>query len=200
MTSGEILGHLTVAALIFMLLPVTRWSLVARAGAFAGMLGLALVPVAGLSIGDYTRSYTDDVAMTSLLWLLWGVVTRVSGRPQTSLSHHRQLAIVFAVLALALYPATLGLAAQDPYRLGFSPAPMLVAAWLLCLGLWWLGNGLAVALISLATLACLLDIKDSDNYWDYLVDQLLGIYCCVYLVRDRWRQWRAQRIAANGIA
>ncbi|MEA3300059.1 MAG: hypothetical protein WDA10_02075 [Porticoccaceae bacterium] len=196
MTSGEIFGHLTVAALVFMLLPVTRLGLAARGAALLAALGLAFVPVAGLSIGDYTRSYTDDVAITSLLWLLWGVALRVSGRAPTPLRQHRQLALVFAVLALALYPATLGLAAHDPYRLGFSPAPMLAAAWVLCLGLWWMRNALAVALISLATVAYLLDIKDSDNYWDYLVDPLLGLYCCVYLARDGWRRRRGQAAAA----
>lgn len=33
-----------------------------------------------------------------------------------------------------------------------------------------------------ATLAFVVGIKPSHNYWDYLVDPLLGLYCCLALL------------------
>jgi hypothetical protein len=90
--------------------------------------------------------------------------------------------ILFAVMALVLYPATLGLSDLDPYRFGFSPRPMLVFIALLTLGLFYLRNYLAVVMLAGATLAFIAGIKPSHNYWDYLVDPLLGLYCCLALL------------------
>jgi hypothetical protein len=81
-----------------------------------------------------------------------------------------------------LYPATLGLSYLDPYRFGFSPRPMLIFVGLLTAGLFYLRNYLAVVLLASATLAFIAGIKPSQNYWDYLVDPLLGLYCCVALL------------------
>jgi hypothetical protein len=39
-----------------------------------------------------------------------------------------------------------------------------------------------------ATLAFIAGIKPSHNYWDYLIDPLLGLYCCLTLLvlGTRW--------------
>ena len=183
MSNGEIFGHLTFAALIFLMLPLARIARPVRVAAFLSLLGLAFLPmVSGLSPGDYVRSYTDDLAITTLVWLLWTVFVRLTGVDCVASRHHVQLAACFALLAVVLYPATLGLASLDPYRLGFSPLSLLVAMWLLCLWLWWQRNHLGLALIVIATLAWWLDVKDSDNYWDYLVDPALGVYALGYLL------------------
>jgi hypothetical protein len=89
---------------------------------------------------------------------------------------------LFAAMALVLYPATLGLTDLDPYRLGFSPRPLLVFVALLTFGLLYLRNYLAVVMLAGATLAFVAGIKPSHNYWDYLVDPLLGLYCCLALL------------------
>jgi hypothetical protein len=190
MNTGILLAHLTFALLLFLLLPTGRLGLRARMTVLGAAALASLVTIDGLSLGDYTRSYTDDLAITSLLWFAWCVLARlrgVSGLPQR---HHLQLTLCFALMFLFLYPATLGVVQFDPYRLGFSPAPLLIAAWCLCLLLWWLRNYLASGLVGLATTAYLFDVKDSDNYWDYLVDPLLGIYSLAYLVKHHWQAMR----------
>jgi predicted membrane protein len=53
---------------------------------------------------------------------------------------------------------------------------------LMTLGLFYLRHYLAVVMLTCATLAFLVGIKPSHNYWDYLVDPLLGLYCCVALL------------------
>lgn len=191
MNVGMLLSHLTFALLVFLLLPTRRLSSRARLALLLGAGGLSLVTVDGLSLGDYTRSYTDDLAITTMLWLAWCVLARLRAVHSLSLRHHSQLALCFAVMALVLYPATLGLSLLDPYRLGFSPAPLLTAMGAVCLWLWWQRNHLALGLITIATGAYLLDVKDADNYWDYLIDPVLGVYCCAHLLRRAWRMWPA---------
>lgn len=196
MNTGMLLAHLSFTLLVFLLLPTRRLSLRGRLAVLAAAGGLSFLTLEGLSLGDYTRSYTNDLAITTLLWLSWCVFSRLRGLRSLSSRHQLQLALCFAAMALLLYPATLGLSQLDPYRLGFSPAPLLVSMALLCVWLWWQHNHLALGLITLATGAYLLEIKDADNYWNYLIDPILGIYCCAYLL---CRAWRAARPAASAV-
>jgi len=199
MSSGELFGHLTFAVLLFLLLPVARLSPAYRIVLVLTALALAFLPVKGLSLGDYTRSYTDDLAITTLTWLVWSVLARTTGRARTASRHHFQLAVFFGAMALVLYPATLGMTSLDPYRLGFSPLPLLAVMWLACLWLWWQKNHLAIILMCAATFAWLLSVKVSDNYWDYLIDPVLGIYCLGYLL-GRAVQARKARVRTAGDA
>jgi hypothetical protein len=190
MNTGTLLTHLTFALLLFLLIPTRRLGLgpKARLVLLGGAAAASLITVDGLSLGDYTRSYTDDLAITSLLWFTWCVLSRVHGSEKLPPRHHLQLVLCFGLMFLFLYPATLGVAQLDPYRLGFSPAPLLIAMWCLCLWLWWQRNYLALGLIVLATGAYLLDVKDSDNYWDYLIDPLLSVYSLACLLKYSWQR------------
>jgi hypothetical protein len=57
-------------------------------------------------------------------------------------------------------------------------------------------------MLASATLAFIAGIKPSQNYWDYLVDPLLGLYCCAALlmlaVRWTYRLATQRRGAASG--
>ncbi|MCY1380564.1 hypothetical protein D9M69_683990 [compost metagenome] len=98
-------------------------------------------------------------------------------------------------MALVLYPATLGLSYLDPYRFGFSPRPLLIFVALLTAGLFYLRSYLAVVMLASATLAFIVGVKPSHNYWDYLVDPLLGLYCCAALLMQAVR-WSYGRLSA----
>jgi hypothetical protein len=199
MNTGTLLAHLTFALLLFLLLPTGRLGPRARLGVLGAAALASLVTINGLSLGDYTRSYTDDLAITSLLWFAWCVLARLRGGSNLPSRHQLQLTLCFALMFLFLYPATMGTVQFDPYRLGFSPAPLLIAMWCLCVLLWWLRNYLALGLVAVATAAYVFDLKDSDNYWDYLIDPLLGIYSLAYLVKYGWqRMW--QRLPAARLA
>ena len=94
---------------------------------------------------------------------------------------------------------TLGMSDLDPYRLGFSPRLMLIVVALLTLGLFYLRSGLAVVMLASATLAFIIGIKPSHNYWDYLVDPLLGLYCCAALLMlaTRWTIGRLRTLISS---
>lgn len=174
-------AHLSLAMFIFVLLPSLGLNRAWRLALLLALLAVSCIPFDGLSLAAYVRSHTDDLAITTMLLMAWGCLRRLDLLPPAP-KHRTVVWIVFAALAVALYPATLGMSELDPYRLGFSPRPLLIFVALLTFGLCYLRNYLAVAMLAGATLAFVVGIKPSHNYWDYLVDPLLGLYCCLALL------------------
>ena len=169
-------AHVSFTMLVFLLLPAFGMQRSRRVAVLSGLLAASFIPVGGLSLAAHLRSYIDDLALATLVFMAWGCLRRLdilAPAPQDK----TWVLILFAAMALILYPATLGLSELDPYRFGYSPRPMLIVMALLTLGLFYLRNGLGVAMLAGATLAFMLTIKPSQNYWDYLVDPLLGLYC-----------------------
>jgi len=174
-------AHISFALLVFLLLPGFGLQRTWRVGLLAALLAASFLPVGGLSLAAHLRSYIDDLALSTLIFMAWYSLRRLDMLAPAPRDKTWVL-VIFALMAVVLYPATLGLSELDPYRLGYSPRPMLVVMALLTLGLFYLRNGLAVAMLTAATLGFMFDIKPSQNYWDYLIDPLLGIYCCIALL------------------
>jgi len=174
-------AHLSFSMIIFLLLPDFGLKRTVRIALLAALLAASFIPLDGLSLAAYLRSHIDDLAVTTLVFMVWGCLHRLGFLPPAQQGTTSVL-IIFAVMALVLYPATLGLSYLDPYRFGFSPRPMLIFVALLTAGLFYLRSYLAVVMLASATLAFIAGIKPSHNYWDYLVDPLLGLYCCAALL------------------
>lgn len=187
-------AHLTFILLGFVLLGslhcTQRW----RPWLLPALAAVSFIPLNDLPVAAYLRSFTDDLAITTLVLLGWASLVRLGVVNQQSLSARVQVLVLFVVLAALLYPATMGLTYFDPYRWGFNPRPLIVCIGLLTLALLWLGNALAVWMLALATLAFALRLKASENYWDYLIDPLLVGYCLVagttLCLREVWRLLR----------
>jgi hypothetical protein len=174
-------AHVSFAMIFFLLLPSFGLHRGWRFALLLALLAISFIPLGGLSLAVYLRSHIDDLAITSLVFMAWGCLRRLSILPPAQ--HDRtSVLILFAVMALVLYPATLGLSDLDPYRHGYSPRPLLLIVALLTLSLFYSRNYLAVVMLTSATLAFVAGIKPSHNYWDYLVDPLLGLYCCLALL------------------
>ena len=193
-------AHVSFAMIIFLMLPSFGLHRSWRIALLAALLAVSFIALDGLSLAAYLRSYIDDLAITSMVFMAWGCLRRLDILPPAR--GKTGVLILFAAMALVLYPATLGMSDLDPYRFGYSPRPMLIVLAVLTLGLFYLRNGLAVVMLASATLAFIAGIKPSQNYWDYLVDPLLGLYCCVALLMlaVRWTYGRAtkRRGAASG--
>jgi hypothetical protein len=193
-------AHVSFAMIIFLMLPSFGLHRSWRIALLAALLAVSFIALDGLSLAAYLRSYIDDLAITSMVFMAWGCLRRLDLLPPAR--GKTGVLILFAVMAVVLYPATLGMSDLDPYRFGYSPRVMLIFLGVLTLGLFYLRNGLAVVMLASATLAFIAGIKPSQNYWDYLVDPLLGLYCCVALLMlaVRWTYGRAtkRRGAASG--
>lgn len=191
MSTGIVLSHIPFVLVIFLLLPVGKRPVRVRFTALAGAALLTIVPVDGLSLADYARSLTDDLSITSLLWLAWCAGARIGGGRAMSERQHLQLALCFSSLALLLYPAAMGLSMFDPYRLGYAPSYLLGFVFAINIALWLVRNYFGAALLTAGTAVFMLDFWSPDNFWDYLIDPLLGLYCLSvvswYSLRRIWR-------------
>ena len=173
---------LTFATLCFLMLPSQR---LARRWQFALLFelgALSLIPINGIALAIYLRSVIDDLAITTVLVLSLATLVRLKLLAVPPRLQQTELLCIFAALALILYPASLGLTYFDPYRLGYVPRPMLVLMGLLTVVLLWRRNLLGVLLFSVATLTFTLELKQSENYWDYLIDPGLGTWAIIVLL------------------
>jgi hypothetical protein len=138
-------------------------------------LALAFVPVKGLPLALFIRSFVHDPSVSLLVLLAALMLQRLN---LVRLDHLRlgDVKWVYATLALVLYPASLGLSYVDPYAWGFEPAWLLLAMALLALALLLRGSWLCLAMLLLATLAYALRGDGPGNYWNYLIDPLVALY------------------------
>jgi hypothetical protein len=172
-------AHLSFVLLGFVLLSAFRFTAPWRPWLLPVLVALSVIPLNELPLAAYVRSYTDDLAISTLVLLAWVGLCRLGVVQPLGRQQRVQLLLLFGGLSLLLYPATLGLTYVDPYRWGFNPRPMIVLVGAAALLMLWLRNALAVWMLAIGTLAFALRLKASENYWDYLVDPLLAGYCVV---------------------
>ncbi len=172
-------AHLSFVLLGFVLLSTFRMTSRWRPWLLPVLVALSVVPVNELPLAAYVRSYTDDLAISTLVLLAWVALCRLGLLQPLDRPHQLQLLMLFGGLSLLLYPATMGLTYVDPYRWGFNPRPMIVLVGALALLMLALRNRLVVWMLAVGTLAFALRLKASENYWDYLIDPLLAGYCVV---------------------
>ena len=137
---------------------------------------LLLIPLGELPLAAYLRGVTGDLSITSLA--LIGCVLSRSGFScdGNEPGNRRALLKLVALVALTLYPLSLGLTAFDPYRLGFGEPLFAAALLLLGFAAWVLKHHLIASCISLAILAWASGWYESGNLWDYLLDPWVSIY------------------------
>lgn len=169
--------YLTFSLVLFLLVPLGQLSTSRRLGVLVGLTVLGMLPlVQGMSLAGYLRGVTDDVATTSLVWLIAGALMRLGVISTWARPQPLQLWICFAVLGAVLFPAAMGVGMIDTYGWGFTPRPMLIAVAGLTLVMVLLRNAAGAFLLLAATAAFMLDVKPSDNYWDYLLDPFIFLY------------------------
>ena len=171
--------HLSFVLLGFVLLSTFRFTARWRPWLLPVLVVVSVIPINELPLAAYVRSFTDDLAISTLVLLGRVALSRLGVVQPLARPHQVQMLLLFGLLSLVLYPATLGLTYFDPYRLGFNPRPMIVLVAVAALLMLWLRNALAVWMLVIGTLAFALRLKASENYWDYLVDPLLAGYCVV---------------------
>ncbi len=172
-------AHLSFILLGFVLLGSLRLTAPWRPWLLPVLALVSFIPLNQLPLAAYVRSFTDDLAISTLVLLGWVSLRRLGVIAPMQGKHRVQVLLLFIGLTLSLYPATLGLTYLDPYRWGYNPRPMIVLMGLAALLLLWQRNLLGVLMLAAGTLAFALRLKPSENYWDYLMDPLLAGYCLI---------------------
>lgn len=183
---------LTFALILFLLLPLGRLPVGYRLATLLALGLIALIPVSsGLTLAGILRGLTDDLAITSLIWMATAALFKLGYMPAMRLTQKWPLWLCFGVLGLVLYPAALGIGMIDTYRWGYNARYLIVFIGLMTLVLVWLRSTLGVAMLVLATVGFLVGLKASDNYWDYLLDPFIVLYSLgamlTALVTAGWR-------------
>jgi len=172
-------AHLSFILLGFVLLGSLRLTARWRPWLLPVLALVSFIPLNQLPLAAYVRSFTDDLAISTLVLLGWVSLRHLGVIAPLPAKHQVQVLLLFIGLTLSLYPATLGLTYLDPYRWGYNPRPMIVLMGLAALVLLWQRNLLGVLMLAAGTLAFALRLKPSENYWDYLLDPLLAGYCLI---------------------
>lgn len=147
-------------------------------GAVALLLPFA--PLGALDLGGYLYAFSGQLSITSLILMASSVQKPWSGKSFLAFGELRLLLAGFGAFALGFYPLALGVGPIDPYGWGFGQAfaPLTI---LLIAAFAWRGGRRGLALIFCAAVwGWLLQIGESNNLWDYLIDIWLALYAVAW--------------------
>lgn len=159
-----------------------RYSVTGRRILFFVASVVAFWPVNGLPVAGYLRGVTGDVSVTTLILL---AAASISGLFDIEIYHPRSFFVLMLFVlgsGVFLYPSALGLTYFDAYALGYGSKTLVAVLFLVSLVAWYYECYLVVVCVSLAVLAYLIDMYESRNLWDYLIDPLITFYAAIWLV------------------
>ena len=140
-------------------------------GLLAAAAAAVFIPVEGMPLGRWLHGIDGGLSIPFLAVLLDRGVAAWRARPLLDRPARAAAGWFGLACGISLYPAALGLSGFDPYVLGWtSPVVMLVAA-AVAAALVWRGNRFGYVLL-VAGLLWQLDVLESENAWDYLVDPI----------------------------
>jgi hypothetical protein len=146
------------------------------------LLAGLFLPVYGLSFAQWLRSVLGDLSVFSLVIFANILAQRLFAHQLLAQASRNNLLRGIALTGVVFYPFALGVSAFDPYRLGYSP--LLLAA-LLCVAsvIAWLRaeRGFAMVLL-LPLIAFNLQLLESTNLWNYLLDPVVLVYALVQIL------------------
>jgi hypothetical protein len=152
------------------------WPSAIRLIIVAFALGMTWLPIGALDLTARILPYSGFLSLASL-WLLASCA--IHNLAQKSLLSERDRSLFMAsvaILGLTLYPTALGLGQYDLYALGFSGIVLPIGLSSVALLVWHTMHR-TLALLLLATLwAWLLNMGESQNLWDYLIDPWIVLY------------------------
>ncbi|GMV79881.1 MAG: hypothetical protein AMXMBFR7_10650 [Planctomycetota bacterium] len=169
----------------------------ARWGFAAAAVAALLVPLDGISGAEYVRSWTGDVSLTLAALLALWCWEQLSGRRVLEARSLTRLSGAVLALAVCFYPFALGWSMFDPYALGYGSHALFASLLLLTLAAWYAEEHVLVLVLTFGAAGFALDVLESRNLWDYLIDPVLSLLALVWLASRlalRW-PWRAKPAA-----
>lgn len=151
-----------------------------RLGVVAVFTALCFViPLSGLSVGQWFRSVVGDLSVFTLLIFLNILVQRLFNGNLIMPASRRIFLSGIALVGLVFYPLALGVSSFDAYHFGYSPILMVIFLCLLSIVAWLRGNRDLAIILLLSLLAYNLQLLESVNLWDYVLDPILLVYAVV---------------------
>lgn len=142
----------------------------------------AFMPINGLAAITYFRALTGDMSMTTTILCALFAYMQLHDKTPVKVSTLSALCGLIIVGASFLYPLELGLTIYTPYTLGYGSNLFFAALLLITLIAWKFENHLIVLCILTASAAYLLNLLESRNLWDYLIDPVCTLFSIVFLL------------------
>jgi hypothetical protein len=155
------------------LLPLNKLPLAARVLVIVSITLPVMLTVSDYPGWYYVRSVFGDSSVTALFFYVAIILQQnVSWQPyqENELVLLRRLVVATAIL---LYPFALGLTQFDSYSLGYANMWLLATLLLLTLFCWHRKFYFLAVTITAAVVAGSLQLLESINLWDYLIDPAL---------------------------
>jgi len=133
----------------------------------------------------WLRGLTGDLSIASLVLLFVSIYQQLYAKALISHQERRLLWRSLALLGLVFYPLALGVGQLDPYVWGYANPYMFGVLLALSL-LAFLRQYYVIGIILLAVvLAWNMQVLESVNLWDYLIDPFIFFYFLGKVIRCR---------------
>lgn len=165
------------------LLPLNRLPLAVRLAVIVIITLLVMLTVSDLPGWYYVRGTFGDSSITALFFYTAFILQQNFSRQlcqEKELLLLRRLILATAVL---IYPFALGLTSFDSYSLGFAGPWLLVVLLLLTLFCWYRKYYFLAMTITAAVVSCRLQLLESVNLLDYLIDPALLVIVALTWLR-----------------
>ncbi len=171
-----------ILTIVLLLLQVRRWKQYWPIAYFIAA-GLVVMPIDNWLLIEFSRGYFTDLSMATILIL---VLTFLSFFKSKIQSNQISFNVSIIVMAVALYPASLGFTQFDPYAMGFASHEyydyLLMAVAGVGIFCWYLDYHQVAIWLTLSSLAHGFQVYESNNIWNYLIDPLAVIVCLFSLM------------------
>jgi len=158
---------------------------------------IVAIPVKGMAVYAYIRGITGDLSIITLILLGDAVVFRLSGKQIIS---ERSRGLILAAITAAgfiLYPMSLGATAFDFYSIGYEAWALAVVLLASGLAACWCRQYIIVAVVIATISAFNIELLESRNLWDYLIDPFVWIYATAWWL---WKIWRRYQLTARAVS
>lgn len=157
-------------AWVTILLPMKRLPLAARMIVLTGIALLVMLPLFDYPGWYKVRGLFGDSSITALLFYSAVILQQHFSRQLYRGEELVLLRRLVLLTAMLLYPFALGLTQFDSYSLGYANPWMLATLLILTLFCWFRQYYFLATIITVAVIAGSLQLLESRNLWDYLID------------------------------
>lgn len=149
---------------------------------------LGFVPMAGITVSRWIYSFTGPISLPLTVLLGWAIL-----RPLWSQKPiNKQLLVSYwtitAIISVLYLPTSLGWTSFDPHAWGWSRTFIFVPCSIAVVCLWLGQARLAMAFVA-AAVAWKLNLLDSSNGWNYLIDPISVCICGFSLISAAVAAW-----------
>ena len=170
---------LLIMCLCLMLMQVRRWGKYWPIGYVIAAIVMVL-PLQSWLVIEFSRGLLGDLSVPSILLLATYLLNIMKVKRAPNGTSFNVLVILMAVV---LYPTSMGYSHFDMYSLGFASddyyAYLVLTVASLGILSWYSGYAQIGLWLTLAVVAHGLQLFESNNLWNYLIDPLIVIACLI---------------------